>query len=229
MQILITLLYITGALILLLLLLVSFILLVPFRYRLKGGYDTRPWFRFRIRCSPAFIFAGKWDEAENKDLQARIILFGIPIKVDPQKMGKSDKEEKKKDISNDNKKKGKAAIISILDKEFRRRGLALISDLLGILKPEQLSIKGKIGFTEPHYTGWLAAFLNSIYYSCHPAFIDLEPVFDDECFTIESKLSGRIPLGLILIKVGWFFFISWIKNISVSSGGEALSPAATLE
>ncbi len=229
MHIVITLLYIVGALILLLLFLVFFILLVPFRYRLEGGYDTRPWFRFNIRCSPAFIFAGKWDEAENKDLHARIILFGIPVKIDPQKMGDKDKTEDRKDKSNIKKKKGTAAITSILDKEFRRRGLVLIRDLFRILKPEQFSIKGKIGFAEPHYTGWLAAFSNSIKYSFHNAFIDLEPVFDDECLEIEFTLRGRLRLGLILVKVGWLFFINWVRNIFVSSGGEILSPAASLE
>ena len=95
-----------------------FILLVPFRYRSEGGYDKRPWFRFDIRCSLAFIFAGKWDEAESKDLYARIILFGIPIKVNPQKMGDKDKTEDRKDKNNKKKKKGTAAITSILDKEF---------------------------------------------------------------------------------------------------------------
>jgi hypothetical protein len=229
MQILITLLYIICALFLLLLFLVFFILLVPFRYRFEGGYDTRPWFKFKIRCSPAFIFAGKWDEAENKDLHARFILFGIPIKIDPQKMGNSDETEEKKDKSNKNKRKVKAAIIAIIDKEFRRRGLTLIRDLFRILEPEQLSIKGKIGFAEPHYTGWLAAFSNSIKYSCHNTFIDLEPIFEDEYFAIESTLSGRILLGLVLVKIGWFFFINWVRNISVRSGGETLSPAASLE
>jgi hypothetical protein len=229
MHIVITLLYIVGAFILLLLFLVFFILLVPFRYRLEGGYDARPWFRFNIRCSPAFIFAGKWDEAENKDLHARIILFGVPIKIDPQNIGKKDKREDSEDKSNKKKKKGTAAITAILDKEFRRRGLVMIRDLFSILKPEQFSIKGKIGFAEPHYTGWLAAFSNSIKYSCHNAFIDLEPVFDDECLEIESTLRGRLHIGLILVKVGWFFFINWVRNISVSSGGERLSPAASLE
>jgi hypothetical protein len=225
-QILITLLYIIGALILLLLFLVFFILLVPFRYYLDGGYDLRPWFRFKIRCSPALIFVGKWDEAENKDLQARIILFGILIKIDPQKIRKKDKTEEKKEESNQNEKTGKTAITAILDKEFRRRGIVLMRDLFRILEPDQFSIKGKIGFAEPHYTGWLTALVNSINYSCHNTIIDLEPVFDDEFLAIESTLRGRIFLGLVLVKVGWFFFINWIRNISFRSSGETVNPAA---
>lgn len=229
MHIVITLLYIVGALLIVLLFLVFFILLVPFRYRLEGGYDSRPWFIFNIRCSPAFIFAGKWDESENKDLKARIILFGIPIKIDPQKMRKNDKSEKKKARSKNTLEKGMTAISLILDKEFRRRGVVLIRDLLRILEPDQFIIKGKIGFAEPHYTGWLAALTNSIYYCCHNAFIDLEPVFEDEYYAFNSTLRGRIRLGLILIKIGWFFLINRIRHFSVRTGRQALSPAASAE
>lgn len=227
MHIVITLLYIVGALLLLLLFLVFFILLVPFRYRLQGGYDSRPWFIFNIRCSPAFIFAGKWDEEEKKALKARIILFGIPIKIDPHKMWK--KEEKEQLKANNKKKNGMAAITSILDKEFRRRGIKLVRDLINILKPDQFSIKGKIGFEEPHYTGWLAALINSINFSCQNTFIDLEPVFEGEYFAFEFMLRGRIRLGRMLIKVGWFFFVNRIRNYSVRSGGKSLEPVASIE
>jgi len=220
------LLYLVGALILLLFILVFFILLVPFRYRLEGGYDSRPWLIFNIRCSPAFIFDGKWDEAESKTLKARIILFGIPIKIDLQNMGKKDQIEEKKEKSN---KIGTAVITSILDKEFRRRGIVLIRDLFRILKPEHFSIKGKIGFAEPHYTGYLAAFSNSVRYCCQNTFIDLEPVFEEEYLEVEATLRGRIRLGLILVKVGWFFFINRIRTFSVRSGGEKLSPATSID
>lgn len=226
MHIVITLLYIVVILLLLFLFLVIFILLVPFRYRLEGGYDTSPWFIFNIRCSPAFIFDGKWDEAENKDFKARLVLFGIPIKIDPQKMGKKDQTVIKKTKSNKKKKKKLASVTAILDKEFRRRGMVLIKDLLRIVKPDQLSIKGKIGFEEPHYTGWLVAFSNSINYSCQNTFIDLEPVFEEEYLAVESILKGRVQLGLIIVKVGWFFLINRLKHSSFRSGGKTLSPAA---
>jgi len=221
----IILLYLVGALILLLLFMVLFILLVPFRYRLGGGYDSRPWFIFNIRCSPAFIFDGKWDEAENKELKARIILFGIPIKIDLQNMGKKDQTEEKKK----NNKKGTAVITSILDNEFRKRGIVLIRDLFRILKPEYFSIRGKIGFEEPYYTGYLAALSNGVRYCCHNAFIDLEPVFEEEYLAVEATLRGQILLGLILVKIGWFFFINRIRTFSVRSGGERLSPATSID
>ena len=229
MHIVTILMYIVGALLLLLLFLALFILLIPFRYRLEGGYDSRPWFIFKIRCSPAFIFDGKWDEAENKDLKARIMIFGIPFKIDLQKIGKKNQTEDKKEKNIKKKKKGTAAITSILDKEFRKRGTALIGDLLRILKPDQISIRGKIGFEEPHYTGYLAALTNSINYSCHNTFIDLEPVFDDGYLAIELMLKGRIRLGLILVKVGWFFFINRIRSFSVRSNGDNFNLAASTE
>ena len=226
MHIVISLLYTVVILLLLFLFLVIFILLVPFRYRLEGGYDTNPWFIFNIRCSPAFIFDGKWDKAENKDFKARLVLFGIPIKIDPQKMVKKDQTVIKKTKSNKKKKKRLASVTAILDKEFRRRGMILIRDLLRIVKPDQLSLNGKIGFAEPHYTGWLVAFSNSINYSCQNTLIDLEPVFEEEHLEVESILKGRVQLGLIIVKVGWFFLINRLKHSSFRPGGKTLSPAA---
>ena len=107
--------------------------------------------------------------------------------------------------------------------------MALIRDLKSILRPDQFSIKGKIGFEEPHYTGWLAALANSIHYSCQNTFIDLEPVFEDEYFALESTLRGRLRLGLILIKVGWFFFINWVRNSFVWVSRKSLDIAASIE
>jgi hypothetical protein len=212
------LLYIIIALLLLLLFLVAFVLLVPFRYRFEGGYESKPSLCFNVRCSPAFIFSGTWEDGS---LKSKFRLFGIPLNIDPQKFKKKAKKEEEITKAKDKKKKGSAMISSILDKEFRRRGMALVRDLVKILKPEELLLKGRIGFAEPHLTGLLAAAVYSLKYCCNQCELDLEPVWEDEYYAFEARLAGKICVGLILVKVGWFFMVSWFRNaFSKSFRGE---------
>ncbi len=213
MVILTILLYIAGSLLALILLLLLFILIVPFRYTVQAGYENSPWFNFNIRCSPAFIIRGAWNDKEQTASggQIRLIIFGLPFKINPQKKGKTKEDEKEKKES---KKKGFQSMLSILDKDLRVRGLKLIKELLQILKPDLFSIKGRIGFEEPHLTGWLAAATNTLKYCCDNAFVEIEPYWEDEYYELETLMKGRIRIGLILVKVGWFFLVNRIKQFS---------------
>ncbi len=71
--------------------------------------------------------------------------------------------------------------------------MVLIRNLLLILKPGQFNITGKIGFADPFYTGLLAALTNVINYSGINIFVDLEPVFEEECLAIKSTLKCYSP------------------------------------
>ncbi len=214
--------YIIGSLLLLLLTLLTLILIIPFRYYVAGGYKNRPWIRFSLRCSPAFILVGTWDIEDSKLMQIRFILLGIPVKLDPQKLKVKEKTEKPK---KDGKKKGVSSILIILDKELRIRGIALIKELLGILMPDQLYLEGKIGFEEPHLTGWLAASTHILDYCCKKAFIKLEPIWEGEHFEFEAQLTGRIMVGLILIKIGWFLLR--LKTRQLFSSSEKKEPVSS--
>ena len=209
MNILYILLYIIVALLLLLLIMIAFVLLVPIRYRFEGGYENSPWLKFNVRCSPVFIFSGNWEDGS---LKSNFRLLGIPLNIDPQKFKKKAKKEEEITKSKDKKKKGLAMISSILDKEFRRRGMALIRDLVKILKPEELFLKGRLGFAEPHLTGLLAAVVYSLKYCCNQCVLDLELLWEDEYYDLEARVAGIICVGLILVKVGWFFMVSWFRN-----------------
>lgn len=195
-------LYILGILLALLLMIVLFILLIPLRYKVKAGYEQNIWFDFSIRCSPAFILTGAWDDRESMPFKVKFILCGIPLTIDPDK---TDKKEKAKKEKKESKKKSFKTALAIIDKDLRVRGMALIKELLQILKPDLFFIKGKIGFDEPHLTGWLAAITSSLKYSCKETFLAVEPVWDEEYYELEALLKGRLMVGLILVKIGWFF------------------------
>ena len=223
MNILLILLYIIGSLLLLLIALLIFILLFPLQYYIAGGYKNRPWIRFNLRCSAAFIVAGTWDGQESSVLQTRFILFGIPISFDPQKFkvkGKAEDKEQKR------KKKGISRTLLILDKDLRVRGFALIQDLLRILKPDLISINGKLGFDEPHLTGWLAAAAHSLDYCCKKVCIELEPIWESESYEIESVVNGRIRTGLILTKIGWFLLKLRTRQLFKSYGKKEVATSA---
>ncbi|MDZ4131672.1 MAG: hypothetical protein U1E11_00895 [Dethiobacteria bacterium] len=209
MHILIVILYILGSLLALAAALVAFMLIVPLRYRVEGGYETGFLVNYNLRWSPAFIFKGEWDEGNSENRQPMVLFFGIPLVIKPKKL----KPEKEHDEDKDkDKKKSFPSILTILDKSLRTRGLKLINDLLQILKPDQVEISGKVGFDEPHLTGWLAAVSSSLHYCCRKTWISIEPVWEDECYGLHFLIDGRLRLGLMLVKVGWFYwFTSWVS------------------
>ncbi len=200
MTLLIMLLYILGILLALLLAFIIFILIIPLRYKAQAGYRDTPWFNFYIRCSPLIILRGSWNESI--PLQVSITIWGITKNIDPHKPGKEVITEKEK-------KKGKKNILQtmlmVIDKDLRIRGITLAKELIHILKPDTFNVKGKLGFDEPHLTGWLSAITESLKYCATEYNVDLEPIWDGEYYEVEAILEGRIRTGLILIKIGWFF------------------------
>lgn len=209
MIVLTVLLYILGILLALVLLLGLFIMVVPLRYRVQAGFQNQMCFSFNLRCSPALIFNGSWEENESKPLQAKFILFGIPVKIDPQKFKRKEKDEKEKGKEKKKgKNKGSQSLFLALDRDLQVRGISLVKELLRILKPDLFNLKGRIGFDEPHLTGWLAAVTHTLEYSSKEILVDLEPAWEDEYYEFEAFVKGRIMVGVILVKIGWFFLIN---------------------
>lgn len=223
MNILIILLYILGSLLALAIVLVVFMLIVPLRYRVEGGYETRLWVNYNLRWSPAFIFKGEWDEGNSENRQPRILIFGIPLVIKPEKLKPEKEEDEDKGKS---KKKSFPSILTILDKSLRTRGLKLINDLLHILKPDQVEITGQVGFDEPHLTGWLAAVSSSLHYCCRKTCISIKPVWEDECYELNFLIAGRLRLGLMLVKVGWFLLVYKLGQLSRRAGKKEVPAAA---
>ncbi len=223
MNILIILLYILGSLFALAIVLAAFILIVPLRYRVEGGYEAGFRINYNLRWSPAFIFKGEWDEGNSENRQPRIHICGIPLVLKPEKLKPEKKEDEDKGKS---KKKSFPSILTVLDKSLRTRGLNLINDLLHILKPDQVEITGKVGFDEPHLTGWLAAVSSSLHYCCRKTCISIEPVWEDEYYELHFLIAGRLRLGLMLIKVGWFLLVYKLGQFSRRASKREVPAAA---
>lgn len=218
----ITLLYIIVLLTALVLIICLFALLVPIRYKIEGGYENRLRLNFDLRCSPAFILTGHFDEGEGKPLQARLIICGIPFKTNLQK----EKQEKKRKEKKRGRKKSLFSLQAMLGRNFRAKALTLIKDLLAILNPDCFMLQGRIGFDEPHLTGWFLGFAQSLKCCCARYCLNIDPVWDDECYELAFILTGRIRLGPIFLKVGWFMLALKGGQLLGRIKKEEASPAA---
>ncbi len=186
-------------------------LIVPIRYKLDGGYLEYLWLNFNLRCSPLFVVRGNLKSSPVQALHLQFVLLGIPITLNPEKWKEKDKEKKKKKKKHLKEKSG-FHFLSIIDRDLRIRGMALVGDLLRILKPERLEITGKIGFDEPHLTGWLAALCHSLKYCCKSTLINIEPSWEEEHYDLNILLEGRIMIGLIMLKIAGFAIGRWYHN-----------------
>lgn len=181
-------------------------LIVPIRYKVDGGYLNHFWFNINLRCSPLIMVRGSLKNSPEEALYLQLVILGIPITLHPEKWKKKEKTEEK-----DNKSGSR--FMSIIDRDLRVRGIALVSDLLHILKPDRLEIKGRIGFDEPHLTGWLAALYYSLKHSsCGNTSIDIEPIWEEEHYDLNFLLEGRVMTGLILLKITGFVIGRFYHN-----------------
>jgi hypothetical protein len=186
-------------------------LIVPIRYKLDGGYAGLLWLNLELRCSPLIIVRGTIKSSPQAKQSVQLIILGIPITMHPEKW-KSKKEKPEKEKKAQRKSKNRFGLLKIIDRDLRVRGMALAGDLLRILKPDKLEVNGKIGFDEPHLTGWLAAICLSLQFCCTNTMINVEPFWEEEHYDLSFLLEGRLMIGLILLKIGGFAISRWYYN-----------------
>jgi len=187
------------------------LLIIPIRYKLDGGYTELFWLNADLRCSPLVIVRGNIKSAPQAEQRVQLVLLGIPITMHPEKW-KSKEEKPEKEKKKQGRKKSGSRLLKILDRDLLVRGMALVGDLLRILKPDRLELNGKIGFDEPHLTGWLAAICHSLQYCCKNTVINIEPFWEEEHYDLIFLLDGKIIIGLIILKVAGFAVGRWYQN-----------------
>jgi hypothetical protein len=202
---------ILGIILLVLVGLCLLFLIIPIRYKLNGGYAELFWLNADLRCSPLVIVRGNIKSAPQAEQRVQLVLLGIPITMHPEKW-KSNEEKSERKKKKQGKKKSGSGLLKILDRDLRIRGMALVGDLLRILKPDRLEVNGKIGFDEPHLTGWLAAFCHSLKYSSKSTLINIEPIWEEEHYDLIFLLDGKIIIGLIILKIAGFAVGRWCHN-----------------
>lgn len=85
------------------------------------------------------------------------------------------------------------------------QGLHLIATIWQKMKPRHVKVIARIGFSEPHYTGWMMALAGMIKINNNAYTIHIEGVWDEPCLEGELGLAGKVIPGMILWYILKFF------------------------
>lgn len=191
-----------------LVLLLAVLLFIPVRYTIQGGYRERFFFNVLANIKPVIKLAGDFGKASSFTLT----ILGIPFKFYP---GKA--QEKKKDLHEKSKKKKKTGpgFNTFADRKFLKSILTFSRDILKMIGPESLEIRGKVGFEDPCYNGCLAA-LNWFFKTSVPlekVKVNLEPVWEEECADVVVSISGKVIVCFILYRTIKFLLAAETRKI----------------
>ncbi|NLJ55593.1 MAG: hypothetical protein GX334_00930 [Firmicutes bacterium] len=208
------------------------LLCVPFKYKIDGEFDRFLVLNFSIFCTPLCGIRGCWTNAPGKSLQVQVAAAGLPFKLNLKEKVKN-KKEKEKEKEKEKKGKGKGfpvrlAVLSSLDKEFIGNLYVFLKDVLKMLKPKEVTVGGRIGFSEPHYNGWLSALIGMLHFS-KVIRLGIETVWEEECYEFSFVVAGKVIILGLLFRTAQFLLRrrTWelLKTIRQE---KALSAAGTI-
>jgi len=189
--------YLFGAVLLLVVLLCLLFLLVPIKYKFDGGYEQSLQVNISVRLIALLTVVATWDSGRSKPGRVKIIIAGLSFELHPERWGKEDQKPEEKDQAGPPFGR---VFLHGFDRELLGNGLALVVDMLKILRPEKIALRGKIGFDEPHLTGWLTAVSYLVKGFCKEAEFVFEPIWHYEYYEINLEVEGKIVSVLILFR-----------------------------
>lgn len=193
-----------------LVLFLGILIFTPIRYTIQGGYRERPYLNILVKNNFLFKLKACFDPSPFFSL----IILGLPFKIRPGKAGGQRKKKEKEKSSKESKGSGINVWI-FTDKDFLNSTLVFLSNILKILSPEHLEIRGKMGFDDPYYNGCLAAFN----WFCQTSLpfqrinVDLEPVWGEEYKEVAVVACGKMAVYLILYRTIKYLLSKEFRNI----------------
>ena len=177
-------------------------IIIPTRYSFKGGYNNN---LYCFANMDILYFCKVSASYNTQDSFAKLNIWGFTINIDPDTFIKKDKKEAPKKI-NKEKSSNKSSMDSqvlkqLLQKDLILHTLRFLKDMVGILRPRVLMVKGKIGFYEPHHTAWFQAVSSTISELNIFTNLDIDTVWDYEYFEGELKIEGQITPIVILFRL----------------------------
>ena len=200
---------------LLLFLLAVFIaaIIIPIRYSFNGGYNNSLYCFANLSilyfCRVSVLY-------NTQDPFVKLKIFGFTINIDPDTPAKDKKKSHKKVDKKEKPNKNEMDVL-ILRKLFQKNiishVLQFLKDLVTILRPKVLMIKGKIGFYEPHHTAWLQAMIST--FSALNIFtnLDIDAIWDDEYFEGELIVKGQVAVIVLIFRLLKFLISKHTLNI----------------
>lgn len=110
-------------------------------------------------------------------------------------------------------------VYDFLDFDFLSSGLSYIKQIVHILKPKYVGVKGTYGFYDPAETGFLCAFISMIpqimMEDC--IHICLNPNFQDEIIDIKIDICGKLTTLSIVVKTIKFVMKKEVRQVLISN------------
>lgn len=173
----------------------SFILLmvIPFEYNLNFQISENISFGADISWMFRFIKVNVTNK--EPDLKINLLIGNKRFwSIKPSKTSANNKNKKVKRKKTRSKSKGlfNINVLKYLISYFR--------DVLKIIRPRGIEIKGEYGFSDPSMTGFLCGIVPIISEIFPFSSLQLQPVFDDETMNIQSRVWGKIILFFIVFR-----------------------------
>lgn len=163
------------------------LMLIPFEYSLNSQINESISFEAKILWMFHLIKVNFLKEESGLKINFFIGNKGI-FSIDPTKKSKYNKKEKK------HKKKSNK---NFFKQSFLSCVISYFKDILKIVRPKGIYIKGVYGFYDPSITGFLSGFIPILEQVIPSSDINLQPIFDDEIIDIKASIWGKIILFFI--------------------------------
>ncbi len=174
-----------------LILLLLIILFIPFAYQVKAVSLDKKFVSFNaFWLFGLFGFSG--DYVFSQGFESRVNILGMNIK--PGKKNRVKKEKKKKKKNKKNKKKKTFSIEAI------QYSLINVIKLIKHFMPNRMEGYGRLGFSDPYYTGITSSLVESLRAVCSHN-LNFDYVFEEEVYEGEILLEGRIFI-VYLVYIG---------------------------
>jgi hypothetical protein len=180
-------------------------MIIPIKYSFKGGYNNS------LYCfaNVSILYFCKISALYNiQDPFVKLKILGFTININPDTFIEKNKKKSQQEHKEINKEKpadSGSMDIHILKKLFQKdiifHVLGFLKDLIGILKPKTLMLKGKIGFYEPHHTAWLQAIVSTVSALNIFTNLNIDTVWDDEHFEGELIVEGKLAVIVLLFRM----------------------------
>ncbi|CAA7601332.1 Protein of unknown function (DUF2953) [Acididesulfobacillus acetoxydans] len=195
------------------------IVFIPYSYHVSGEYFDEA----EIEGSLSWLFGGvriDFYKGSDANIALDVTLCGLTKKTKRGPGSPGAKSEKKTEA----RKKGKtvrskqlAGLARYFDRDVIQKAVSAIVKLLKHCRPKIVSVRARIGFADPMYTGLLYALKSQIYLLWHRYDIDIQPVFDEEIIEGRFLIGGGIWLPYLILVVIGFLFTQPIRNIFISN------------
>lgn len=190
---------------------VLIIVFVPYYYRVSYKYkNMQQKIIIEFNIGKAFGFYLYQEGIIGAPIIKNIQIFGHVFKLNESKNKNIDKdndtaEEASKEKAAKAKKQSKdisvTEYIDLMNKQLMESFIQVIADIIKILAPKTFWFYTKVGFYEPHYTS-IAYGIGSVIKGLVKSYnIDIIPIWDDEYLEVDTELSGRFVLAIIIYRL----------------------------